>query len=81
MSHAKMYCTTINHNNQTTNQNGQQRRRRRRDDKTKTFEEIVIGSDATLLSLRAMTGRTTVPQVFIAGEHIGGADELTAHLA
>ena len=46
-----------------------------------TFEEIVIGSDATLLSLRAMTGRTTVPQVFIAGEHIGGANELTAHLA
>jgi len=45
------------------------------------FEEVVIGSDASLLSLRAMTGNTTVPQVFIAGAHIGGADELEAHFA
>ena len=45
------------------------------------FEEIVLGQDATLLSLRAVSGRTTVPQVFIAGKHIGGADELEAHFA
>jgi len=46
-----------------------------------SFEEITIGSDASLLSLRAMTGNTTVPQIFIAGQHIGGADELEAHFA
>ncbi len=45
------------------------------------YEEIIIGSDASLLSLRAMTGQTTVPQVFIAGQHIGGADELETHFA
>ncbi|MDP2562610.1 glutathione peroxidase [Psychrobium sp. 1_MG-2023] len=45
------------------------------------YEEIVLGSDATLLSLRAVSGQTTVPQVFISGQHIGGADELEAHFA
>lgn len=45
------------------------------------FEEIVVGSDASLLSLRAMTGQTTVPQVFIAGSHVGGADELEKHFS
>jgi len=43
------------------------------------FEEIVVGQDVSLLSLRAMSGNTTVPQIFIAGQHIGGADELEAH--
>lgn len=50
-------------------------------DKGLAYEEIVIGSDASLLSLRAMTGNSTVPQVFISGQHIGGADELEAHFA
>jgi len=45
------------------------------------FEEIVVGSDVSLLSLRAMTGQTTVPQIFISGQHIGGADELETHFA
>lgn len=45
------------------------------------FEEIIIGSDASLLSLRAMTGQTTVPQIFIAGKHIGGADDLTNYFS
>ncbi len=40
------------------------------------FEEIVLGRDATLRSLRAMTGRDTVPQVFIDGRHIGGSEAL-----
>ena len=43
------------------------------------FEEIVLSKDATLASLKAITGRETVPQVYIDGEHIGGAEELTAH--
>jgi len=46
-----------------------------------SFEEIEIGRDATLLSLRAVSGNTTVPQVFISGKLIGGADDLTAHFA
>jgi glutaredoxin-like protein len=45
------------------------------------FEEVVLGKDATTVSLRAITGRTTVPQVFIGGQHIGGSEELAAHLA
>ncbi|GAM63764.1 peroxiredoxin family protein/glutaredoxin [Vibrio ishigakensis] len=45
------------------------------------YEEVVLGKDATTVSLRAVTGRTTVPQVFIGGAHIGGSEELEAHLA
>lgn len=43
------------------------------------FEEIVLGKDASTTSLRAITGRTTVPQVFIGGKHIGGSDDLQAY--
>jgi glutaredoxin-like protein len=45
------------------------------------YEEISLGHDATLRSLRAITGRDTVPQVFIDGKHIGGADDLEKYLA
>lgn len=44
------------------------------------FEEIVLGRDVTTSSLLAVTGRATTPQVFIGGRHIGGADDLEAHL-
>lgn len=44
------------------------------------FEEILLGKDATSVSLRAVTGRATVPQVFIGGKHIGGSEELAAFL-
>jgi glutaredoxin-like protein len=44
------------------------------------YEEIVVDGALTARSLRAVTGRDTVPQVFIGGKHIGGADELAAHL-
>jgi len=40
------------------------------------FEELMLNQDYTDLTLRAVTGRTTFPQVFVNGEHIGGADEL-----
>lgn len=36
---------------------------------------------ATPRSLRALSGRTTTPQVFVDGQHIGGADELGEWLA
>lgn len=44
------------------------------------YEEISLGHDATLRSLRAITGRDTVPQVFINGKLIGGSDDLEKHL-
>ncbi|NOX09674.1 MAG: glutathione peroxidase [Gammaproteobacteria bacterium] len=44
------------------------------------YEEIRLGRDASLRSLRAMTGRETVPQVFIAGQLIGGSEELALYL-
>jgi len=40
------------------------------------FEEITLGSDASLTSLRAISGRETVPQVFVDAQHIGGSEEL-----
>ncbi|MGJ8693132.1 MAG: glutathione peroxidase [Thalassotalea sp.] len=46
-----------------------------------SFEEVVLGKDATTVSLRAVSGKATVPQVFIGGKHIGGSEELAAHFA
>ena len=40
------------------------------------FEELVLNKDYTDLSLRAISGTTTFPQIFINGQCIGGADEL-----
>jgi glutaredoxin-like protein len=45
------------------------------------YEEITLGADITGTTLRAVTGATTVPQVFVDGERIGGADELEQWLA
>ncbi len=44
------------------------------------YEEISLGHDATLRSLRAISGRDTAPQVFIDGKHIGGSDDLEKYL-
>jgi glutathione-dependent peroxiredoxin len=44
------------------------------------YEEIVLGRDANLRSLRAMTGAATVPQVFINGKLIGGSEALASFL-
>ncbi|MEO8892891.1 MAG: glutathione peroxidase [Coleofasciculaceae cyanobacterium] len=45
------------------------------------YEEIVLGKDITTRSLRAVTGSTTVPQVFIDGKLIGDSEALTAYFA
>lgn len=45
------------------------------------YEEVILGQDATSISLKAVSGRSTVPQIFIDGRHIGGSDELAAYLA
>jgi glutaredoxin-like protein len=44
------------------------------------FEELVLNRDYTEATLRAISGRFTVPQVFINGEYIGGSDELEEYL-
>jgi len=44
------------------------------------YEEIVLGEDATTVSLRAVSGRSTVPQIFLGGRHIGGSEDLQQYL-
>ena len=45
------------------------------------YEELVLNRDYTDETLRAVAKASSVPQVFINGEHIGGSDQLTAWLA
>ena len=41
------------------------------------FEEIELGKNGlSYSSLRAITGQTTTPQIYIDGQHLGGADAL-----
>jgi glutaredoxin-like protein len=46
------------------------------DSRDLAYEEIEVGRDISQHSLRGLAGTGTVPQVFIAGRLIGGADEL-----
>lgn len=46
------------------------------DEKNIQYEEIIIGKDATTVTVRAISGRSTVPQIFVEGKHIGGYDDL-----
>ena len=45
-----------------------------------TFEEVTLGGGLSTSTLRAVSGRSTTPQVFVNGDGIGGADELAAGL-
>jgi len=45
------------------------------------YRELTLGDNFDFLSLQAISGHGTVPQVFINGQRIGGADELEAHFA
>ena len=44
------------------------------------FEELLLNRDYTDQTLRAVSAKSTYPQVFIDGKHIGGSDELAAWL-
>ena len=44
------------------------------------YEELVMGEDYTDRSLRAMVGSSTVPQIFINGDHVGGSTDLAEYL-
>jgi glutathione-dependent peroxiredoxin len=46
-----------------------------------SFEEIELGKNISSVSLRAITGQVTVPQIYIGGKHIGGADDLESYLS
>ena len=43
------------------------------------FEEVQLGKNVTFSTVRAVSGKGTVPQVFIGGKHIGGADDVEAY--
>ena len=49
--------------------------------KDMTFEEHTLGEDYTVKTLVAISGKTSVPQAYINGKHIGGCDDLKKHLA
>jgi glutaredoxin len=44
------------------------------------FEELVLNRDYSEATIRALSGASTVPQVFINGELIGGSENLQAFL-
>jgi len=45
------------------------------------FEELLLNRDYSESTIRAVSGNSTVPQVFINGELIGGSENLQAYLA
>ena len=44
------------------------------------FEEIALGNGVSTDTLAAVAGQTSTPQIFIGGQHVGGADDLAAYL-
>lgn len=45
------------------------------------FDELVLNKDYRNVTLRAVAGQDSVPQIFINGQHIGGSDRLEAWLS
>ena len=45
------------------------------------FEELVLGEDINITTLRAVAHSDTVPQIFIDGKHIGGSEDLSEYLS
>ncbi len=56
------------------------RAKRMLDERGMDYEEIVLSKNISTRSLRAVTGATTVPQVFIDGKLIGDSEALEAYL-
>lgn len=49
------------------------------DDKGAAYEEVdVMMDEKKRAEMRERAKRTTVPQIFINGQHVGGSDELAA---
>jgi glutaredoxin-like protein len=51
------------------------------DDAGIEYEELVLNRDFSEATIRAISGQSTVPQVFIDGERIGGSEQLEDYLA
>jgi peroxiredoxin/glutaredoxin len=45
------------------------------------FEAIYLGEELTMQGVKAASGKATVPQVYIEGKLIGGADQLAEYLS
>jgi glutaredoxin-like protein len=45
------------------------------------FEAIYLGDELTMQGVKAASGAATVPQVFLDGKLVGGADQLSEYLA
>ncbi len=45
------------------------------------FEELVLNRDYTEATIRAVSGMSTVPQVFINGDLVGGSEKLKQYLS
>jgi glutaredoxin-like protein len=46
-----------------------------------SFEEITLNQNITMKSVKAITGKNTVPQVFIGGNYIGGYESLKVFIS
>jgi glutathione-dependent peroxiredoxin len=46
-----------------------------------SFEEVIIGKDISVLSMKALTGATASPQAFVDGKLIGGLEAIKAYAA
>ncbi len=44
------------------------------------YDELMLNRDFSEVTLRAVAGASTVPQVFINGEHVGGSERLEEYL-
>ena len=45
------------------------------------YEELVLNRDYTEATLRAVSAKSTVPQVFINGDYIGGSEDLEQYIS
>jgi peroxiredoxin/glutaredoxin len=45
------------------------------------YDAVYLGDELTMQGVKAAAGAATVPQVFIEGKLVGGADQLTEYLA
>lgn len=45
------------------------------------YEELVLNRDYTEMTLRAVAGVSSVPQVFINGDYVGGSENLKEYIS
>ena len=50
-------------------------------EKSINFEELILNRDFSIKTLKAVSGETLVPQIFMDGVRIGGSDDLAKHFS